>query len=273
MVSAMTPAVETGSHSAPAVSSRIARSIPMAIASRSCSSAAAGPSVRTAVEPPSFSTMRTASSTPHSSCGLIVWPRNFVSIACPSAVSTMRPPVCGTRLTQTRMFTTRAISCANPRVLRVEEGRRAGDRDRHWILLAQVFDEELVADDRLTGREIRHQEVPADRRAGSRRGHVRTAAPPVDERLPVRGQDGLAPEHVALDAALRRRVVEAERAQHGDGRLRPLLDVRGLANEIGRFHRRSGHAGIDEVEVELELVAVGAVALLESGGHGVRADP
>ena len=43
--------------------------------------------------------MRTASSTPHSSCGEIVKPRCLVWIACASSVSTMRPPVIGTRLT------------------------------------------------------------------------------------------------------------------------------------------------------------------------------
>ena len=45
--------------------------------------------------------MRTASSTPHSSCGEIVKPRCCVSIACSSSVSTIFPPVIGTRFTQT----------------------------------------------------------------------------------------------------------------------------------------------------------------------------
>ena len=76
------------------------RSAPIAMQSRSCSSASAGPSVSTTTSPPPASTIRTASSTPHSSCGLIVKPRCFVSSACASAVSTMRPPVIGTRLTQ-----------------------------------------------------------------------------------------------------------------------------------------------------------------------------
>ena len=39
------------------------------------------------------STIRTASSTPHSSCGLIVKPRWSVRIACSSSVSTIFPPV------------------------------------------------------------------------------------------------------------------------------------------------------------------------------------
>ena len=79
--------------------------MPSAIASRSCSSASAGPSVSTSTSPPCCSTRRTASSTAHSSCGLIVKPRWRVSIACSSGVRTIRPPVIGTRLTQTRTFT------------------------------------------------------------------------------------------------------------------------------------------------------------------------
>ena len=43
-------AVASGSQSAPSVSSRIARSAPIAIASRSCSSASAGPSVSTVTD-------------------------------------------------------------------------------------------------------------------------------------------------------------------------------------------------------------------------------
>ena len=78
--------------------------MPIAIASRSCSSASAGPSVSTTDSPPCASTSRIASSTPHSSCGLIVNPRCFVSSACSSAVSTILPPVRGTRFTQTRIF-------------------------------------------------------------------------------------------------------------------------------------------------------------------------
>ena len=62
-------AVASGSQSEPSVSSRIARSAPSARHSRSCSSASGGPSVSTVTEPPPASTIRTASSTPHSSCG------------------------------------------------------------------------------------------------------------------------------------------------------------------------------------------------------------
>ena len=78
--------------------------MPSAMQSRSCSSASAGPSVSTVEEPPLASISRTASSTPHSSCGLIVNPRWRVSMACSSAVRTIRPPVIGTRFTQQRML-------------------------------------------------------------------------------------------------------------------------------------------------------------------------
>ena len=49
--------------------------MPTAIASRSWSVASSGPSVRTVLDPPCASTIRTASSTAHSSCGLTVKPR------------------------------------------------------------------------------------------------------------------------------------------------------------------------------------------------------
>ena len=90
--------------------------------------------------PPCASTIRTASSTAHSSCGLTVKPRWRVSIAEPSAVRTIRPPVAGTRLTQTRMFTS-----PDAGVLGIEQRRRAGDRDGHRVALAEVLDEELRA--------------------------------------------------------------------------------------------------------------------------------
>ena len=58
--------------------------MPSAIASRSCSSASAGPSASTTDSPPFASISRTASSTPHSSWGLIVKPRWRVWIDCSS---------------------------------------------------------------------------------------------------------------------------------------------------------------------------------------------
>ena len=69
--------------------------------SRSWSAASGGPSVSTETVPPSRSVICTASSTAHSSCGLIVNPDIRVSTSCPSAVTTILPPTIGTRLTQT----------------------------------------------------------------------------------------------------------------------------------------------------------------------------
>ncbi len=71
----MAAAVSTGDHSEPSVSSRIAPSMPTAIASRSWSIDSSEPRVRTVLVPPWVSMMRTASSTAHSSCGLTVNPR------------------------------------------------------------------------------------------------------------------------------------------------------------------------------------------------------
>ena len=48
---------------------------------------------------------RIASSTAHSSCGLIANPDILVSTSWPSAVTTIVPPTIGTRLTQTRTST------------------------------------------------------------------------------------------------------------------------------------------------------------------------
>ena len=78
--------------------------MPRASASRSCSSAAAGPSVRTAVEPP-----RGLDDPDRLLDGALlvrahreaeVPPVDLLSVG----VRTIRPPVSGTRLTQTRMF-------------------------------------------------------------------------------------------------------------------------------------------------------------------------
>ena len=60
-------AVACGSHSPPSVTRWMPRSMPMAIMSRSCSSASAGPSVSTTDSPPCASTSRIASSAAHSS--------------------------------------------------------------------------------------------------------------------------------------------------------------------------------------------------------------
>ena len=104
IASTIAAAVACGSHSLPSVTRWMPLSMPIAIRSRSCSSASAGPSVSAVEEPPCCSTSRTASSAPHSSCGETVNPRCRVWIACSSSVSVILPPVSGTRLTQTRTF-------------------------------------------------------------------------------------------------------------------------------------------------------------------------
>ena len=112
-----------------------------------------------------------------------------------------------------------------------------------------------------------------DGRAGSGRGHVRPAPLGVDDALPVRGQDRLAAQHVALDAGRGGRVVDGQRAQDRRRLVGPLLLVRRTPHEVGVLERRPGHAGLDEIEVELELRAVGPVALLEPRRDRVRPDP
>ena len=101
----MAAAVAIGPHSRPSVSSRTARPAPRASASRSWSIAASGPRVSTDTEPPARSVIWTASSTAHSSCGLIENPDIRVSTSCPSGVTAILPPTVGTRLTQTRIST------------------------------------------------------------------------------------------------------------------------------------------------------------------------
>ena len=101
----MASAVATGPHSAPSVCSKIARFAPSASMSRNWSAACGGPRVSTVTEPPSRSTICTASSTPHSSCGLTVKPVIAVSTSCSSGVTTIVPPTIGTRFTQTQIST------------------------------------------------------------------------------------------------------------------------------------------------------------------------
>src|SRR6185503_327347 len=87
------------------------------------------------------------------------------------------------------------------------------------------------------------------------------------------GQDGLAPEHVSPLAGRRGRVVNRQRAKRGDGRILALAQVRLTADEGRLLDPRPLHVRLDEVELELELVAVGAVALLEPACRAVDADP
>src|SRR3979409_932445 len=100
----------------------------------------------------------------------------------PSGVSVIRPPVAGTRLTQTRMF---IRSAPDPCVLRVEQRRAAGDGNRDGVALAEVLDGPLQPLLRVVRREIRHHEVTTDRRPGPRTRDIRAAALGVDEWLTV----------------------------------------------------------------------------------------
>ena len=85
--------------------------------SRSCSSASGGPSVSTTdCAAARASTIRTASSTAHSSCGLIVKPRCRVWISCASSVRTILPPVIGTRLTQTSISHERILAFSGSKI-------------------------------------------------------------------------------------------------------------------------------------------------------------
>ena len=102
----MAAAVAMGPNSRPSVSSSTARPAPSARAPRSCSIATSGPRVSTDTEPPARSVICTASSTAHSSCGLMENPDIRVSTSCPSGVTAILPPTVGTRLTQTRISMT-----------------------------------------------------------------------------------------------------------------------------------------------------------------------
>ena len=67
-------------------------------------------------------------------------------------------------------------------------------------------------------RQVRHQHVLTDRRPGAGAGHERPTALGVDDPLAVGRQDRLAPEHVALDSARGRVVVDGQRPQRRDDR-------------------------------------------------------
>src|SRR5207245_4620257 len=187
-----------------------------------------------------------------------------------SGVSAMCPPVAGTRLMQTRTFTGSGF---HPRVLGIEDRRRADDRDSGGVLLAEILDTEFSANLGMLGRQIAHQDRLADRRPRSRAGDVRPAAVPVDERPAVRRHDRLAPLRVSLESRLRHVVVDRQGAEGGRGRLRPLLAIRLLSDEVLLLDLRPGQPALDQVELLLQFVAVGPIALLEPAGRGVDANP
>src|SRR6267142_4640098 len=167
----------------------MARSIPSAMASRSCSAASGGPRVSTTDSPWFASIKRTASSTPHSSCGLIVNPRCFVSSDISPGARTILPPVNGTLLTQTRTFTT-SDSSLDSEVVRIKDRCGAGHRHRDRVALAHVFDGQGCAGNGMLGRQVCHEDVLADRRPGAGARDVRAPAFAVDDSLAVAGEDG-----------------------------------------------------------------------------------
>ena len=117
-------AVACASGSGPSTATSTARSTPTETAYRSCSSASGGPRVSTVLDPPCCSTRRMASSTAHSSCGLVVKPRFFVSMPWLSGVSVMRAPGAGTRLTHAR--TRRPSGIGGQRFIRASSGSNSG---------------------------------------------------------------------------------------------------------------------------------------------------
>src|SRR6185503_4959673 len=106
-----------------------------------------GPTVSTVMSPPWASTSRMASSTAHSSCGLVVKARLRASTARWSAVSVICAPGAGTRFTHASTRNP-AIECSalHARVVGIEEGPRARDRDLHGVVLVHVPDAQLGPD-------------------------------------------------------------------------------------------------------------------------------
>src|SRR5205823_10293285 len=167
----------------------------------------------------------------------------------------------------------RPVSAPHAGVLRVEERRWADDGDRGRVLLAEIFDRQLGAGLRLLRRKEAHQDRLADRRARPGAGDVRTSPVPVDEALALRGQHRLAAHHEALEARARRVVVDRQGAERDCGRLGALLEIDFLADEVLWLDLGPGETGFHQVELLLQLVAVGAVALLQPAGRAIDADP
>src|SRR5712692_3639852 len=121
-------------------------------------------------------------------------------------------------------------------------------------------------------RKVGHEDVLAHRRACARARYIRAAAAAVRDRGAIAREDGLTSEHVALLAAVRRVVIDGKRAHDGGGLLVAVAQVRLLAHEVLALHARRLHARLDHVVLGLELVAVGAVTLLEAPGRAVHPD-
>jgi len=96
-------------------------------------------------------------------------------------------------------------------VLRVEQGPAPDDLDGHRILLAHVLDLEALPFLGVGLREVRHEEVLADARAGPGAGDVRPTTLVVDQNVPVLIEDRFVPEHESALAALWRVVVNGQR--------------------------------------------------------------
>jgi hypothetical protein len=94
----------------------------------------------------------------------------------------------------------------------------------------------------------------------------------VGEDAAVPGEDRLAAEHVALHAAGGGVVIDGQGAQNRPGPPR-LRDDGVLADEVLVLPLRPGHAGLHEGALAVELIPVGAVALLEATGGAVDPDP
>src|SRR5438128_7364535 len=190
----------------------------------------------------------------------------------PSGVSVIWPAVAGTRLMQTRTFMGGLASAPHAGVLRVEERRRSGDGDRGRVRLAEIFDRQLGAGLRLLRRKEAHQDRLADRRARPGAGDIGPSPVPVDEPLALRGHDGLAAHHESLESRARGVVVDCQGAERDRRRLGALLEIGLLADEVLRFDLGPGETGLHQIELLLQLVAVGAVALLEPAGRPVDAN-
>ena len=178
--------------------------MPIAIASRSCSSASAGPSVSTTDSPPFASTIRTASSTPHSSCGLIGeaevprLDRERVLGEDDRAAGHRHPLDADEDLHERILAFSGSKSGSRPTTATV-----TGKRSFMYSTASVVR-----SLDRVLGRQVGHQDVLAERGPGPSARHVRAAALRVGERRAVAQRDRLAAERVALDAGGRRVIVD-----------------------------------------------------------------
>ena len=195
---------------------RTARVQPTARASRSCSTASAGPRVSTVAAPPVASAIWIGDldrRTPRA--GWSCSPTWRASTACCPRTAGPGPERLGHPL-DADQDVGHVISLGSVRC-RVEQRCRVGRADGDRVALLHVVDRQLGADDGLLGRQVGHQQVLAERRRRTGRCDVGAVAVAVDERLAVRREDRLAAEHVALRPVGRRVVVDGQRAQDGRG--------------------------------------------------------